>query len=77
MLFRNPFSNRNCKVRLYLQDGTTIEGVLAGRNRSDFIIWAPRLITGDDPLADGKPVPLTGHVEVERCKVQWKQVSPY
>lgn len=69
-MFRNPFSNRNCKVRLYLHDGTTIEGVLAGRNRSDFIVWAPRLVTGEG----SNPVEVSGHVEVERRSVVWKQV---
>ena len=70
MLFRNPFSNRNCKVRLYVKDGPTIEGVLAGRNRTDFIIWAPRLVTD----AGGNTVEVSGHVEVERSTVLWKQV---
>jgi hypothetical protein len=69
MLFRNPFSNRNCKVRLYIKDGPTIEGVLAGRNRTDFIIWAPRLVTGDDDAVE-----VSGHVEIERSQVLWKQV---
>jgi len=70
MLFRNPFSNRNCKVRLYVKDGPTIEGVLAGKNRTDLIIWAPRLVTGEG----ANPVEVSGHVEVERSQVLWKQI---
>lgn len=59
------------KVRLFLQDGPTIEGVQAGRTRSDYIIWAPRVVEGDGKDA---AVAVSGHVEVERARVVWRQV---
>jgi hypothetical protein len=59
------------KVRLYVQNGPTIEGVLAGRTRTDYIIWAPKIVTADekDPMVE-----VSGHVEVERSRVLWKQI---
>lgn len=65
------FVRRNRKIRLFLIDGPTIEGVEAGRTRSDYILWCPRTLTGDE---DRPGVDLTGHVEVERSKVLYKQV---
>jgi hypothetical protein len=70
----SPFRSREKdrrKVRLFVADGPTIEGVEAGRTRHDYILWAPRVLSGD---ADNAHTDLTGHVEVERAKVQYKQV---
>jgi hypothetical protein len=75
-----PWSRQNRKVRMYLQGGATadggsvdaltIEGVLAGRTRREYIIWAPRLVTGEGT----EPVEVSGHVEIPRERVQWYQV---
>jgi len=64
------FIKQKRKVRLYIQDGPTIEGVLAGRTRNDYILWAPKIVQGDpDPVVE-----VSGHVEIERSKVLWTQV---
>lgn len=60
------------KVRMYVKDGPTVEGVLAGRTRHEYIIWAPRLIEGDD--SSDVPVAVSGHVEIPRENVVWYQV---
>lgn len=62
------------KVRMYVQDGPTIEGVLAGRSRHEYIIWAPRLIEDDDRSRNSAPVKVSGHVEIPRDRVLWYQV---
>jgi hypothetical protein len=67
------FMRENRRVRLYVQDGPTLEGVLAGRTRSDYILWAPKIITDTDLNGD-PPVEMSGHVEVERKRVLYKQV---
>ena len=60
----------NRKVRYYLQDGPTIEGVEAGRSRSDYIVWCPKIIDGEkDPVVE-----VSGHVEIERSRVLWRQI---
>lgn len=65
------FGNReNRKVRIYLQDGPTIEGVLAGKTRTEYIIWAPKVVTGEKDDA----VEVSGHVEIPRERVLWYQV---
>ena len=57
-------------IRYFLQDGPTIEGVEAGRTRSDYIVWAPRIVDGEsDPLVE-----VSGHVEIERARVLFRQV---
>lgn len=58
------------KVRYQIQDGPTIEGVEAGRTRQDYIVWAPKIIEGENPAA----VEVSGHVEIERSRVLWRQV---
>lgn len=59
------------KVRYFVQDGPTVEGIEAGRTRSDYIVWAPRIIDGDEQ----KPaVEVNGHVEIERRRVLWRQI---
>lgn len=60
----------NRKVRYYLQDGPTIEGVEAGRTRGDYIVWAPKIIESGKSAT----VEVTGHVEIERSRVLWRQV---
>jgi hypothetical protein len=63
---------RKRKVRLYLQDGPTIDGILAGRTRSEYIVWAPKVVTSEKTDA----VEVTGHVEIPRERVVWYQVLP-
>lgn len=57
-------------MRFNLQDGPTIEGVLDRRTRTDYIVFAPRIITGEHD----DPVEVSGHVEIPRERVVWKQV---
>ena len=59
------------KVRYYLQDGPTIEGTEAGRTRTDYIVWLPKVITGEDTEPE---VAGTGHFEIERQRVLFRQV---
>ena len=71
------FGRTKRKVRYYIQDGPTVEGIEAGRTRSDYVVWAPRIIQGD-PDEGGtyhEPhVEVSGHVEIERQRVLWRQV---
>lgn len=60
----------NRKVRYYVEDGPTIEGVEAGRTRSDYIVWCPRIVDAEKESG----VEVTGHVEIERRRVLWRQV---
>lgn len=64
------FTKQNRKVRMYIQDGPTIEGVLAGKTRTEYILWAPRIVTGDKD----DPVEVSGHVEIPRERLLWYQV---
>ncbi len=63
---------QNRKVRMYIQDGPTLEGVLAGRTfpHRDYILWAPRVVTSDAV----EPVVVSGHVEIPRERVLWFQI---
>jgi hypothetical protein len=56
---------------MYIQDGPTVEGVLAGRTRHTYIVWAPRIVTGEekDPTVE-----VSGHVEIEHKRVLYYQV---
>ncbi len=87
MLFRNPFTNRNRAVRMYLQggaalttggavaqEGLTIEGVLAGETRRHYIIWAPKVVTDDAGVTKTGKADLSGHVEIPRDRVMFFQV---
>lgn len=56
-------------VRYYIENGPTIEGVDAGRTRIDYLVAHPVLI--DDT---GERATLNGRVEIERRRVQWRQV---
>lgn len=60
------------KVRLYVKDGPTIEGVLAGRTfrHRDYILWSPKIVEGEPAPS----VEVTGHVEVDAKNVLWVQV---
>lgn len=61
------------KVRYYVENGPTIEGTEAGRSRSDYIVWCPRIVDEDERR--GEPhVVVSGHVEIERARVLWRQV---
>lgn len=61
---------------MYVQDGPTIEGVLAGKTRSTYVLWAPKLILPpDENEPDRDPeVEVSGHVEIPRERVLWFQV---
>lgn len=61
---------RKRKVRVYVQDGPTIEGILACRTRHAYVIWAPRVIPGDGL----EPIEMSGHVEIPRERVLYYQV---
>lgn len=59
------------KVRYFLKnDGGTVEGIEAGRTRSDYIVWCPKILEGE---ADA-PVELSDHVEIERANVLFRQI---
>lgn len=60
---------RRRQVRVHVQDGPTIEGVLAARTRHAYVIWAPKLLR-----SDAQPTELVGHVEVPRDRVLFFQV---
>lgn len=66
-----PLGREKRRVRLYLQDGPTIEGVLAGRTRHVYIIWAPKVIRSENP---SDAVDVSGHVEIPKERVVWYQV---
>jgi hypothetical protein len=59
------------KVRLFVQDGPTIDGVLVGRTRKDrdYIVWAPRVVEDDE-----RTHVVSGHVEVPVGRVLWVQI---
>jgi len=59
------------KVRMYIEDGPTIEGILAGRTRHEYILWAPRIITGEQKEPE---VEVSGHVEIPHKRVLYYQV---
>ncbi len=58
-------------VRVHLQDGPTIEGVMEGRTRHTYVLWAPKVLTGETehPQAD-----LSGIVEIPRERVLFFQI---
>jgi hypothetical protein len=58
------------KVRMHLQEGPTIEGILVGRTRREYVLWAPTMIQSTDPVE----LPVSGHVEVPRERVLFYQV---
>lgn len=59
------------KARFYIQDGPTVEGILAGRTRHTYIVWAPKIVTGEEkePMVE-----VSGHVEIEHKRVLYYQV---
>lgn len=59
------------KCRFYIQDGPTIEGVMAARTRHAYVVWAPRIITED---VTNPKVELSDHVEIPVERVLWYQV---
>lgn len=63
------FGKRKRQVRVHVQDGPTIEGVLAARTRHAYVIWAPKVLTSTQPTE------LSGHVEVPRDRVLFFQVT--
>ncbi len=68
-MFGWTLNRENRKMRFNLEDGPTIEGVLMGKTRDDYIVWAPRIVQGEGV----GPVELSGHVEIPRTRVVWKQ----
>ena len=59
------------RVRIHVQDGPTLEGVLVGRTRHTYVLWAPKLLTDAE---DAPEVEVSGHVEVPSERVLWFQV---
>ena len=59
------------KVRMYIQDGPTVEGVMAARTRHTYVIWAPKIVTGDEKEPK---VEVSGHVEIEHKRVLYYQI---
>jgi hypothetical protein len=65
------FGREKRKVRVQVQDGPSIEGILAARTRREYILWAPRIVTGEE----AEPVvEVSGHVEIPRERVLYYQV---
>jgi hypothetical protein len=62
---------RKRKIRAYIQDGPTIEGIFAGRTRHAYLVWAPKIVTGDDTEPS---VEVAGHVEIPRERVLYYQI---
>lgn len=61
---------RKRKVRAHLKDSApSIEGVLVGRSRGFYVLWAPKVLKSED-----ESVTLTGHVEIPRDQVHFFQV---
>ncbi len=56
------------KVRVYIQDGPTIEGILAGKTKTEYILWAPKVLESENA------VEVSGHVQVPRERVLWLQI---
>ena len=60
---------RRHKVRAFIQDGPTVEGVLVAVTSIHYVLMAPALVQdGDDTVA------LDGPVEIPREKVSFFQV---
>lgn len=60
---------RKRTVRVHIEDGPTIEGVLAARTRTAYVLWAAKL------LGETRPIELSGHVEIPRERVLYYQVT--
>lgn len=54
---------------MHIQNGPTIEGVLAGRTRTEYILWAPKVLEKEDAT-----VTVSGHVEIPRERVLFYQI---
>jgi hypothetical protein len=54
---------------MHLQAGPTIEGVLAGRTAGHYVLWAPKVLEGEDAT-----LTVSGHVEIPRERVLFFQV---
>jgi len=60
------------KCRFHLRDSNfSIEGVLAARTKTEYVVWAPKVITSKDAPEVGE---LEGHVEIPRDNVLFYQV---
>lgn len=59
------------RVRMHVQDGPSIEGVLTARTRHEYVLWAPKVLTGEDAQPE---VAVSGHVEIPRERVLYYQV---
>ena len=59
------------KVRMYIEDGPTIEGVLTYRTRHEYGLYAPKIISGEKP---DEAVVVSGHVEIPKDRVLFWQV---
>jgi hypothetical protein len=63
------FHKRNRRVRMHLQAGPTIQGVLMGRTGGHYVLWAPKVLEGEDAT-----VTVSGHVEIPCERVLFYQV---
>lgn len=62
---------RKRKVLLHLDKGPSIEGLLVREGwRKDFVVWAPKV----HDEAEDATVTVSGHVEVPRERVLFKQI---
>ena len=60
------------QVRFHLRDSnTSIEGFLAGKTRTEYIVWAPKVLTNS---ATPDVELEKGHVEIPRETVLFYQV---
>lgn len=59
------------RVRVYVENGPTIEGVLGAKTKDEFVLWAVQVITEDarEPALD-----VNGEARVLRERVLWYQV---
>ena len=62
---------RKRKVRMFIQDGPTVEGVLLARTRHTYVIAAPSHVV-DDPHEPKQEI--AGHVEIPLERVLYFQV---
>lgn len=66
-------AHRHRKVRFHAIDAQgrshTFEGVLAAVTKEDYILWAPRMITGEEETQT-----LSGHLELPKSNVLFKQI---
>lgn len=64
------FFRRNNRVRVHFVDQvTSVEGVLHGKSRGHYILWCPKVLQSDDQFVE-----VSGHVEIPASQVLFIQV---